>query len=338
MVHTGWCVAVSGGLLASALPVASAAELVAHGPAECADTAELSFNVERSVGMPLGSAAPLRFEVVFERAVPGYSARVSVVDAGGSRAKERQLHAENCEQLADAVSVAVAIALGAAEARSAPSGLPDPVPTSAAPGPAPAPRESVVPSASDGNSTSVVRVATPASWLPSLSLWGLADVGSLPAPSFGAALGAELGWRRWQLRALGTLLFEQHTTLESPLTPPPGADLGLLTGSLLACGSPFGILARGVSGLACLGLELGRLAGAGTDVLAARQGSSLWLAPRLDLGATWSVPNSALRLGATFTVLAPLNRDEFELTGIGSVYQPPSVVGRLSFGIGLGFE
>jgi hypothetical protein len=289
--------------------------------------------------MPLGSAAPLRFEVVFERAVPGYTARLGVADAGGSRAKERQLHADNCEQLADAVSVAVAIALGAADARSAPSGVADDVPTSApaAPGPEPAPRESVAPSASDGGSTSGV-VAAPAPWLPSLSLWGLADVGSLPAPSLGAALGAELGWRRWQLRALGTLLFEQHTTLESPLSPPPGADLGLLTGSLLACGSAFGNLATGVSGLACLGLELGRLAGAGTDVPAARRGSSLWLAPRLDLGATWSLPNSALRLGATFTVLGPLNRDEFELTGIGSVYQPPSVVGRLSFGIGLGFE
>src|SRR6185312_9013616 len=95
--------------------IARAAELVAQGPTGCVDTAELSFRVERSVGMPLASAAPLKFEVVFQRAGSGYTARVSVVDAGGSRARERQLRADDCEQLADAVSVAVAIALGAAD-------------------------------------------------------------------------------------------------------------------------------------------------------------------------------------------------------------------------------
>jgi hypothetical protein len=328
-VPTRWCSAVLVGLLASAPQIARAAELVVQGSAGCVDAAELSFRVERSVGMPLGSAAPLKFEVLFERAGSGYAARVRVVDAGGSGAKERQLRAEDCEQLADAVSVAVAIALGAAEGGSAPSTVAAPAVAAAPSTPTPAPREP---------DASVPAIGGAPAGRPSLSLWGLADVGSLPHPSFGAALGAELGWRRLQLRALGTLLFEQHTTLDSPLSPPPGADLELLTASLLGCGSPFGTFAADLAGIACLGLEFGRLAGTGTDVPDARQGSSLWLAPRLDLGAIWSIPDSALRLDATLTVLAPLNRDEFELTGIGTVFQPSAVVGRLSLGLGLGFE
>jgi hypothetical protein len=58
--------------------LAHAAELAAEGPRECAEAGEISFRVERSIGMPLSQAAPLRFDVVMERGSSGYVARIAV--------------------------------------------------------------------------------------------------------------------------------------------------------------------------------------------------------------------------------------------------------------------
>jgi hypothetical protein len=294
--------------------------------------------------MPLANAAPLKLDVVLERTSPGYAARIRVIDTAGRAGKERRLGAADCEQLADAVSVALALALGAADVspaseHAAARSVVQPTAREASLGMAqPMAGASVAPVAPDAGVTSLPELPAPAAWVPSLSVWLLADVGSLPAPSLGAALSAEVAWQSFSLRALGTLLFEQHAELDSPLSPPPGADLELLTGSLLACSAPFGPVIDELSAQACLGVEVGRLAGAGTGVPNPRRGSALWLAPRLDVGALWSVPRSALRLGASLTALAPLNRDEFELTNSGTVHQPPNIVGRLSFGVGLRFE
>jgi hypothetical protein len=58
----------------------------------------------------------------------------------------------------------------------------------------------------------------------------------------------------------------------------------------------------------------------------------------VDLGAVWTVPDSTLNLGLTLTGAVPLQRSRFTLTEIGTVYTPSSVVGRLSLGIGIGFD
>jgi hypothetical protein len=329
----GWIlVGLLGCVGAGAPGLASAADLEAHGPAECADASELSFRVQRSIGMPLEQAAPLAFDVEMEHAGAGYQAVIRVVDSSaGGETKQRVLTADDCAKLADAVGVAVALALGADPAEP---------PHAEAEVSAHAAAATTEPplAATDAGAAPAATDPEPGGWRPSLSAWVLGDAGSLPSPSLGAALGVELGWRRLQLRALGTLLFEQHTEVVSALSPAPGARLELMTGALLACTLPFGAPASALHGLVCLGMEVGRLSGVGTDVASPRRGSALWAAPRLDVGALWTVPGSPLGLGVTVSAAAPLNRDEFALSGIGTVHQPPSVVGRLSIGIEIGFD
>jgi hypothetical protein len=334
-------VGVLSWLLTAAPRLGQAAELSARGPAECADTRELSFRVERSIGMPLAEAAPLQFDVEMKREASGYVARVTEgagnEGVAGRAARQRVLGAADCERLADAVGIAIALALGGADAGPSEPGAGEPrattaavpVATSAA---SPPPANSATDAGAAGASSRAER------WLPSLSLWLLADAGSLPAPGLGAALGAELSIGRLQVRALGTLLFEQHTQVENTLAPGAGAKLELLAGSLLACTAPLGRLRSQLASLACLGMELGQLTGEGTGVPDPRRGSALWAAPRVDLGGFWTIPGSALRLGLSLMAAIPLNRDEFALNQIGTVHQPPSVVGRMSLGIDLAFE
>jgi hypothetical protein len=308
---------------------ASAAEIEARGPRECPDTGELSFRVERSVNSSLVEAPAVKFVIDMNRSAAGYVAHVALVGPGDSEAKERVLTGADCNQLADAIVVAVTLALGASRT---------PAVEVARQEPASSPSEAVPLPAVDEAGAALESAAPSRSLRPALSLSLLVDAGSLPAPALGAALGAELSWEHFQLRALGSILFEQHTAVSGGSGPTPGADLGLFAGGLLACTLPFGDTRSSLSLPICLGLELGRLAGVGTGVASPRSGSALWAAPRLDLGARWSIPRSALRLELTLSAATPLNRSRFELTEIGTVYHPPSVVGRLSLGVGVAFD
>jgi hypothetical protein len=83
---------------------------------------------------------------------------------------------------------------------------------------------------------------------------------------------------------------------------------------------------------------VGRLAGTGRGVSIIRERASFWLAPRADLGLSWQIPDTQLRLQAQLGAAAPLNRDRFILDDIGTVHQPSNVVGRAGLGLDLTFE
>lgn len=319
------------------LPVsaAQAAEVMATGPAECPDSAELGFRVARNLGVPLPQAPAVRFVVDMQRANGAYAARLRVLAERASDDKQRQLNAPDCSELADVVVVAMTLALGAAAGPAAPAALrlstaapPLTPPAEASPAPPQMPSAEVPPDepANDEAAGSPLR--------PALSVAALADVGSLPGPALGAAVGFELGWRRLQLRALATLLFEQH---EQVAGGPAGAELQLASGSLSGCSTALAG-GRGLTLPVCLGLELGRLSGTGTGVIQPRSGSALWAAPRADVGALWCLDGGPLCLAGTLTAAAPLARSRFALAEIGTVYRPPAMVGRLSIGLVVGFD
>lgn len=319
------------GGLPLAVKAAHAAEVVATGPSECPDSAELGFRVERNVGVPLLQAPAVKFVVEMQRGTSAYAARVRVIGRSGTEGKERELSAPSCTELADAVVVAMTLALGAAAPPAAPASLPlSTTETALAPpatqSPAAPPRVTEDEPSSDEPAGSPLR--------PALAVAALADVGSLPKPGLGAALGFEVSWQRLQLRALTTLLFEQHEQVGGG---PARAELQLLSGSLSGCSTA---LADGHSLTVpiCLGFELGRLSGTGAGVLEPRSGSALWAAPRADAGALWCLNDSPLCFAGTLTAAAPLARSRFALAEIGTVYRPSPVVGRLSIGVIVGFD
>lgn len=329
----------AGHVAASVTGVARAAEVVARGPHGCPDAGELTFRVERRMNMPLAQAAPLRFDVTMEQATSGHRARIEVTPRGW----RRELAAPDCEELAEAVSIAIALALGNVATPSADGAESDAHDTTALPQPSEPARTAAAATgvAHTGDAATrpgedAARQAPPAlaGAFPeaSVSVWMLADAGSLPSPAAGVGLGIEAAWRRLELRVLATLLFEQEVEVESTLPERVGARLGLWTGSALGCTLPWGERAA-LRPFACLGLEVGRLSGEGTGVSDPLRGGALWLAPQVHVGAAWAIPDSALRLQVALLGAAPLNRDEFTLRGIGAVHQPSPWIGRLSAGV-----
>lgn len=341
----GWVHRVCAAFLWLAAAPAGAAELDWQAPRVCPDAAELRFRIERALGMPLSHAAALRFDVRAEASGQGYAARIGIAAEPGTARRERALAAADCTRLADMVAVAVALALGAGS-DTEPAGAAG-VDTSAESAGAGAGGSSALkgrPGESKRASSEPIAVAgadqlesgaeapSPQALWPALSLWLVGDTGSLPRPGLGAAVGAQLESSHFQLRALATLLLPQRQTLAMPTNPAPGADLSLVTGALLACAAPFDASAT-LSSYGCAGWELGRLSGAAAGVLMPREGAALWSAPRADVGLSWTLSHTRLRLDALLTLAMPLARDDFVLRELGSVHRPPNVVGRVALGM-----
>jgi hypothetical protein len=330
---------------------ARAAELVASGPAQCPDTAELAFLVERALGTPLAAAAPLRLRVLFEVAGgAGYRARLAVESPGAALpGSERALNARECGPLGDAVAVAIALALSASEERreESPSSEPAAREESArAPSESDAIGEPASRNEPSRSAAGALEQAAPgderapgegATFTPALALSAVGDLGSLPGAGVGIGLGAELGWERLALRAMGTLFLDRHVALPGAGETGLGADMGLALGALSVC-STLLRAARGAAVFVCVGWELGRLQAIGTGVRAPRHGGALWSAPRVDAGLDWAAGEGPLRLVAQVTAVAPLERDDFYLRDLGTVHRPPAVAGRLSLGVHVDFR
>jgi hypothetical protein len=347
--RAGWFWIATFWLATTTATAARAAEIDWRAPEHCPDADELRFRIERVIAMPLRHAAPLRFTIRAEPSAQGFTAHIEIAAGQTSTGRERVLSARACNELADMVTVAVALALGA-DPSAIEGGAPPPPARTETDLAASADRSTVQAAAGaavtetlrvrDGEEIAVDRVERAPvdargsdGWRPGLSLWLLADSGSLPAPGLGAALGVQLERARFQLRALGTVLFDQHESLAVAADQSPGADLALWTGSLSACAIPLGASGAPFAAQACAGWELGRLSGDGTGVQQPRAGAALWSAPRADWGASWALGGSPWRLGALLTLVLPLTRENFVLSELGSVHRPPSAVGRVAIGL-----
>jgi hypothetical protein len=328
---------LSATLTASLASAARASDLSWSGPAECSEREQLLFQIERAIGAPLAQTAPFHFQVHVERTSPDLRARLLVRGDEATSVKERLLIAPDCHQLVDTLAIAIALAIEAAraETEARPSSV---APSQHTPGAQAAnePESSSAAAAGDPEQGSLESAAS-RPIVPRASLWVMGDLGSLPAPALGMAIGVELGWPGVQLRALGTLWLEQHAQLGSEATA-LGGDINLALGALLACTSPLSPSARVLLLSVCGGGEAGRLSGSGTGVSERRVGATLWLAPRVDSGIFWQLPDTRLRIGAQLSVVVPLVRDELALDQLGVVHQPASLVGRAAFGADVAFE
>lgn len=317
-------------LVAAALSssdVAAASELSWSGPAECRQSEQLAFQVERALGAPLAQVGQVHLQVHVERLAPDARAVLRIADTSGlaaARVKERLLTAPDCTTLVDTLAVAIALAVEAAE--------PEPSPPAVSVQVAPAVAASEPPVTRDVVRSEAPTAAPAERLVPRVSALLLADLGSLPGPALGFGFGTGVGGARWQLELAGTLWLEQQPSLAGPA----GAELSLATGGLQACALPWS--AAPSSFALCASLEAGRLAGEGTGVSSPRQAAAWWVAPGLHGALSWQVPDTALRLVARVGAVLPLERRELVLENVGTVYQPASLAARAALGLDLALD
>lgn len=322
---------------------AAASDLSWSGPPECRQSEQLSFQVERALGAPLAATGRVHLQVHVDRVSPDARALLRIAsqvgDAGDAGVKERLLVAPDCMTLVDTLAIAIALAV---EATVPTSSTPPTVPASARSDSAePALSRNTVPSTpalNDQRRAEETVAARGSGPLPSVSALLLGDLGSLPGPALGVALGVELAWSHVQLAALGTLWLAQHTLVPGSSVVGAGADVRLATGTLLACANPLGSAREQAFASLCAGWETGTVTGSGSGVSRPRQANALWLAPSLLAGVSWTVPDTRLVLSARAGAAVPLERNRFFVEGLGTAYQPSRLAARAGLGIGVAFE
>lgn len=318
-------VATLAGLAVVAGPAAAiAAELSLEEPAACLTEGDLSFRVERLLGQPLGGVASMQLSVRIEPTPQGFSARLELSRPGGERGA-RFLRAVSCAELSEALALAIVVAIGPLD------GPDEPAPVRYVPlEPAPASAEAAPVDAAAASPPE------PATRGPAIagSAWMVGDTGTLPVPGLGLATGVGVFWPGFGLRAMATWLPEREGNLDGADASPPGASIGLLAGSALAC-VPIAVNASDIGLDACAGWELGQLSGSGTDVSVPYHQRRLWSAARLDLQGRWAVPDTALAIELLVTAAAPFTRDDFIVKDLGSIHRPANVVGRFGVGVSL---
>ena len=318
--------------VAALVAPARAAELSVVPSLACPNTGEIAFVAERALGRPLASVPGATFIVAIEARGRGYAARLETRGASGDVAAtgERSFSAPSCDELVETLALAVALALGAEPVESTlPAAASQSVesvesePTLAVTAPAET-------AATEPPEQAKAAEANDAAALAGLA-WVVADSGTLPSPALGVALGVGVRWTALELRAGGLLLPNQHGAVSG--SPDAGADIGLVSGSALAC-APLSLRTEAVELGVCAGWELGRLHAEGTGVLRPYRKSTFWSAPRLDAELRWPLPGRALSIHVLLTAAAPLQRDEFILKDIGSVHRTANVIARAGLGIG----
>jgi hypothetical protein len=314
--------------LGSSWPVAAAgSDLSWSGPADCAQSEQLMFQVERALGAPLADTGHVHLQVHVARSAPTARALLRIADDGVEPAiSERRLVAPDCEKLVDTLAVAIALAIEAAAPRAETAALPV---VSAPPPPAPVTLavSNAAPPPLDATTSEPSNAALTGP-SPRVMARLLGDVGSLPAPALGLGLGAQLAWSRFQVELLGALWLEQHPRLDSSTVPGAGADVSLVTGSLSACTLPLGNGGGPLAFALCAGWEMGRLSGVGTGIAGPRRASGLWAAPSIEAGLTWRPGGTRLGIGARIGAATPLGRSTFYVEQLGTVHQAASVVAR----------
>ena len=276
-------------------------------PPVCGSVADLRVQLVEHLGRPLAATDLLVAEVAVSRDGGIYRARIRLPDAGG----ERVVADPDCAVVRDAVALVLALVIRDRAARpwAAPS-LP-----AATPPPAPAPRP-----------PPAIRAPPPLprGWRVRLAAGvdTAAGFGALPGADLGAGVVAVAAVGSW--RAAGGLLLWRQGRAQLGAGG-LGANIDLWTVRLRGCRVVRWIVA-------CPGMEIGQMHGAGVGYLGAMSGSQRWLAATAAVGAERHLA-PRIRVSGTVEAVVPIGAPRFVTADGDPIYAPSAVGAR--FGVAL---
>jgi hypothetical protein len=340
-----FCVALAVAPLAAAEPIQRGAlRLDWSAPGGCPNRVELVERIEALLGVPVAALAPepivargtvrqldtLRFELELET----HQREQRFV---------RSMQAPSCAELSDAGALVLALAIDPtlaerqARAEAAPGTSALPGATPATPEAAPEPEAAKPPVETLDMADPAEAPPPPPPAPPRAPPWSLragvtVDAGTVADVSLGARGSVEFGFEEARFE-LGVLwLPPARTFVESDTDR--GGYVDLLAAQAAFCLLPL----RGDFEMeGCLGLEVGRLHGAGFGVETEIDGSALWLAGGLGVLARFRATDGLSVVASGGLLYAP-QTTEFVLENVGLVHRVSTVVGRVGLGIETEFE
>jgi hypothetical protein len=279
-----------------------------NAPDECPGIAELKAEIRRVAGQVPPPSERLSADVTVKRG-PGNGWLLTLVTKAGERAGERRLAGSDCAELMHAAALVLALMINPQASVAAPPPPPSPPP------PPPPPPPPVEPERHFAVGADVV--------VGNGALPGVAPGLGLRFAAGGSALSAELRASLWASRSTA-----------STTDANAGGSFYLADGSVAGCARAR--RDRLLSPGACVGVSLVRLHGTGYGVTDPGTASAWWTAGLAEVSLRLAIsPANAVRLAAQLVV--PLGNPNFELAGLGHVFQPAAIWLRGTLGWELHF-
>jgi hypothetical protein len=271
-------------------------------PPECPSSLELADRVRARV--PPG--VRIRAQATVEHRASRYLATV-LIETPESRG-ERTLDASTCEELASHVAVVVAVSAidGAQEGPSRPERANS----------SPTVQPALPKASSETTRKSKARRPDIVLRLPLIT-----DVGTLPAPSFGAAFALGLARHAWALEVSASRFFAREGIASS--SPNRGATFTMSDVALRACLS----VGERVAFMPCAGLNLTLLDAEGFGASTVFRASQMLWGPEVLASARFPLA-SQVSLRAGVAAVVPIERASFVIEGLGDVHTPEVVFFR----------
>jgi len=304
-----------------------------RAPEGCPDGAAISDRVRSLLASSDTSTDPVQARGIVIPPVAGGAWQLTLETVQGARTWQRSLSAGSCDELADAGALIIALVID-------PNLRPEAATTAEAPPPADVPAlapTATLPAAQAAAPTHDLMSERPPTRAESettvhITASALVDSGTLPRAALGGELTGGLGFGPVEVQALGTVLPEAREVVAQE--PARGGDISLLAGGLRGC---YVIEGPELAGLACGGLEAGRIQGSGVGTMTTDTQSVFWLAGRLGVVGRYRLGGpTAAQLG--LEALIPVTRPEFVLENVGSVHRPAVATARASLGLELHFQ
>ncbi len=316
--------AVAGSLIArpASGQVPVPLDLSWSAPPDCPGLDAVSGAVARLLEGSPRSGSRVRVDATVTRRGGGWALALTTTRDGA--VGHRSMKADSCAAVADAAALVIALAIDPVhvaepEAAAVPPVAPDPPPPPPSPPEMP-PRATVAPPPPAPPTVPAPRPPAPATPPVARSVaFGVAltaDVGSLPAPTYGVEVSAAWALRRFRVEGYGAYWPGQTATVGLPgVFGTLSADVYLADGGALGC---YAIVATRRWRLQpCAGLEVGALGASGSGLGVSTPGASFWAAVRVDARATLRIADRVALVGG-LGVAVPLNRQPLTETGPGA--------------------
>jgi hypothetical protein len=250
-------------------------------------------------------------------------------DTGGGVARgHRVIDAPSCAEVADAAALILAMLINPARVQStsaAPAAVPAAAPASARNSGAP-PEEP----ANEAPASGAIDLGS-SPWRWALLGAAIGDLGTVPGPSAGAEIAAG-GSSDWRVAAEASAFYEPPQTFRSVAAKAGAGGRFSVWGLAVRAGFPVG--GRPVSFVPYAGGEYARIAAHGVGIADAGSGSAArWSVLAGGYVVWWIAAHVGAR--AQIEAVIPLQRPEFFIEGLGTVYREPGVAGRALVGIEL---
>lgn len=251
----------------------------------------------------------------------------------GEADEPRVVESDDCRKLASATALIVSLDLQALARRqdeertAASKAQTEPGESVVAEPPAAPPRRAAV-VAERASTTSLPRASSASSPTSRVTFGSrvVGDVGSLPTADVGVAIAGSFVHGPWRAELSATVWGRSRATMEVPHAV--GTTVYRRNVAVRGCWMTVEVP---IELDVCAGIELGSLRGVGFGVRRPSTSTATWFAGLMGLTARYPL-GPRMSLGVSAEVGAPFNTPEAVIEGIGRVYEPSALFGRLALG------